>query len=143
MRVRSWNITFAYHLFGYHDDRLDGKFPVAVVEEILQTGTEQIDYQDVVEAFLPEVVDIRNPSCRRSVCYPLLVVCLCCWHVSFKRCRRQEADRQVTAGHWFARRRAARQANIEAMQWRCKQTSQLTGGHGCNDNSRQPGVKGG
>lgn len=31
-----------------------------MVEEILETGAEQIDDQDVVQAFLAEVVDIRN-----------------------------------------------------------------------------------
>jgi hypothetical protein len=54
----------AYHLLGYHYDRLDGEFPVAVVEQVLQAG---VDDQDVVEAFLAEVIDIRDPGCRTSV----------------------------------------------------------------------------
>jgi hypothetical protein len=49
-----------HHLLGDHDDGLDGESAVAVVEEILETGAEQIDDQDVVQAFLAEVVDIRN-----------------------------------------------------------------------------------
>jgi len=132
VRVHGWNVTFAYHLFGYHDNRLDGKFPVAVVEEILQTGTEQINHQDVVEALLPEVVDIRNPSCRRSVCYPLLVCLLVLLAREFQKVSQTRGPTDRTrAGHWVARRRAARQANKEAMQWCCKYMSRLTGGHGC------------
>ena len=55
----------AYHLLGYHDNRLDGELPVAVVEQVLQTGTEEVDDQDVVEALLAKVIDIRDPGCTR------------------------------------------------------------------------------
>jgi hypothetical protein len=57
----------AYHLLGYHYDRLDGEFPVAVVEQVFQAGAKEVDDQDVVEAFLAEVIDIRDPGCRTSV----------------------------------------------------------------------------
>ena len=33
-----------------------------MVEQVLQTGTEQVDDQDVVQAFLTKVVDIRDPG---------------------------------------------------------------------------------
>lgn len=52
-----------YHLLGYHDNSLDGELPVAVVEQVLQAGAEKVDDQNVVEAFLAEIIDIRNPSC--------------------------------------------------------------------------------
>jgi hypothetical protein len=57
----------ANHLLGHHDDRLDGESTVAVIEEVLQRGTQQIDDKDVVKAFLAEVVDIRYPGCRRAL----------------------------------------------------------------------------
>jgi hypothetical protein len=52
-----------YHLLRYHDNRLDGELPVAVVEQVLQAGAEQVDDQDVVQALLAKVIDIRNPGC--------------------------------------------------------------------------------
>ena len=53
-------------MLGYHDNSLDGELPVAMVEQVLQTGTEQVDDQNVVEAFLAEIIDIRNPGCTGS-----------------------------------------------------------------------------
>lgn len=52
-----------HHLLCYHDDGLDGEFAVAVVEQVLQAGTQQVNDQDVVEALLAEVVHIRDASC--------------------------------------------------------------------------------
>lgn len=37
-----------YHLFGHHDDGFDGESAVAMVKEILQTGAQEIDDQNVV-----------------------------------------------------------------------------------------------
>ena len=34
-----------------------------MVEQILQTGAQQVDDQDVVQALLAKVVDIRDPGC--------------------------------------------------------------------------------
>lgn len=65
MKGRELRIT--HHLLGDHDYSLDRKLPVAVVEQVLQTGTEQVDDQDVVQALLAEVVNIRDPSCMLSV----------------------------------------------------------------------------
>ena len=56
-------IGAAYHLLCHHDNGLDGEASVAVVEEVLQGWSEQVDNQDVVEALLAEVVDIWNASC--------------------------------------------------------------------------------
>ena len=49
-----------YHLFCYHDNGLDGELAVAMVEEVLQAGPQQVNDQDVVKTLLAEVVDIRN-----------------------------------------------------------------------------------
>ena len=54
-----------YHLLCYHDHGLDGEFAVAMVEEVLQAGPQQVNDQDVVEALLTEVVDIRNAGWDR------------------------------------------------------------------------------
>jgi hypothetical protein len=56
-----------HHLLGDHDYSLDRELPVAVVEQVLQTGTEQVDDQDVVQALLAEIVNIRDPGCIASV----------------------------------------------------------------------------
>jgi hypothetical protein len=56
--VTGWACT--NHLLGNHDDSLDGETATAVVEEILERGTQQVDHKDVVKAFLAEVVDIGN-----------------------------------------------------------------------------------
>lgn len=60
-----------YHLLGYHDHRLDGKPPVAVVKEVLEGGPEEVDDQNVVQALLTEVIDIRNTSCSTLLCRSL------------------------------------------------------------------------
>ena len=61
------NAATTYHLLGYHDDRLDRELPVAVIKQVLQAGSKQVDDQDVMQAFLAEVIDIRNPGCGVSV----------------------------------------------------------------------------
>ncbi len=53
-----------YHLLGHHADRLEAEPPVAVVKKILQRRAEQVDDQDVVQAFLAKVIDIGNAGCR-------------------------------------------------------------------------------
>ena len=52
-----------HHLLRYHDDGLDGEFAVAVVKQVLQAGTEQVNDEDVVKALLAKVVHIRNAGC--------------------------------------------------------------------------------
>lgn len=51
-----------YHLLGHHHNGLSGEPAVAVVKEILETGTEKVDNEDVVQALLAEVIDIGNAS---------------------------------------------------------------------------------
>jgi hypothetical protein len=38
-----------------------------VVEQVLQAGAEEVDDQDVVEAFLAKVIDVRDPGWRMLV----------------------------------------------------------------------------
>ena len=47
-----------YHLFRDHDNCLDRESPVAMIEEIFQAWSKEINDQNVVEPFLAEVVDI-------------------------------------------------------------------------------------
>lgn len=49
-----------HHLLCNHHNSLDREFAVAMVEEILQAGSEKVDDQDVVEALLAEVIHIRD-----------------------------------------------------------------------------------
>jgi hypothetical protein len=58
------------HLLGDHDDSLDREATSAVVEEILERRTEQVNDKNVVEAFLAKVIDIGDASCM-----VLLVMC--------------------------------------------------------------------
>jgi ABC-type transporter Mla MlaB component len=51
------------HLLGDHDDGLDGEATSAVVEEVLERGSEQVNDKNVVEAFLAKVIDIGDASC--------------------------------------------------------------------------------
>jgi hypothetical protein len=44
-----------------------------MVEEVFQARSEQVDDQDVVEAFLAEVIDVRNTSCRLSASVQCIV----------------------------------------------------------------------
>ena len=45
-----------YHLFCGHTHGLDGELAPAHVKEIFEVGPQQIDDEDVVKAFLTEVV---------------------------------------------------------------------------------------
>lgn len=65
-----------YHLLGYHDHRLDGELSVAVVEQVLQAGAEEVNDQNVVEALLAKVIDIRDPGCNKLVMAGRHVWCL-------------------------------------------------------------------
>lgn len=40
-----------------------------MVEQVFQTGSEQVDDQDVVQSLLAEVVNIRDASCKMSVVF--------------------------------------------------------------------------
>ena len=66
--LRSYDASVGtYHLLCYHDNCLDRKLPVAMIEQVLETGTEQVDHQDVVQAFLAKVINIRDPGYDMSV----------------------------------------------------------------------------
>lgn len=40
-----------------------------MVKQVLQTGAEQVDDQNVVQTFLAEVINIRDPGCNTSVVF--------------------------------------------------------------------------
>lgn len=50
------------HLLSHHHHSLGGESSVAVIEQILQTGTEEVDDENVVQALLAKVVDIGDTS---------------------------------------------------------------------------------
>lgn len=58
---------YTHHLFANHDYSFDCEGPFAVAEQILQARPKQVDNQDVVHAFLAEVIDIGNPRYIISV----------------------------------------------------------------------------
>ncbi len=51
------------HLLGNHDDSLDGESATAVVEEVFERRSEEVNNENVVETLLAEVVDIGNTGC--------------------------------------------------------------------------------
>lgn len=62
------------HLLGNHDNGLDGESAVAVVEEILQGRTKEVNDKNVVEAFLAKVIDIGNTSCENKWSVRVVVI---------------------------------------------------------------------
>lgn len=52
--------VLTYHLLCNHDDCLYGESAVTVVEEVFQTGSEQVDDENIVKTLLTKVVDIGN-----------------------------------------------------------------------------------
>ena len=52
----------AHHLLRYHYYSLDGKSSIAMVEKILEGGSEEVDHEYIVEAFLAEIIYIRDTS---------------------------------------------------------------------------------
>lgn len=63
------------HLLGNHNYSLDRELPVTVVEQVLQTGAQQVNDQDVVQTLLAKIVNIRDPGCEKSV--ESLSLCVC------------------------------------------------------------------
>ena len=51
-----------YHLLCSHANGLDSKLSCTHVEEVLQTGAQEVNHENVVEALLSNVVDLRNSS---------------------------------------------------------------------------------
>lgn len=58
----------SYHLLSHHDHRLYREPSVAMIKQIFERRTEEVDHQDVVEAFLAKVIDIRDTSCEGVSC---------------------------------------------------------------------------
>src|SRR5438876_12452978 len=56
--IAEWEATSSYHLLRDHDHCLDREFAVAVVKQIFQAWSEEINDQYIVKSFLAEVVDI-------------------------------------------------------------------------------------
>lgn len=50
------------HLLSHHHHSLGGEPSVAVVEQVLQTGSEEVDHENVVQTLLAEVVNIGDTS---------------------------------------------------------------------------------
>ena len=57
-------VTYAtHHLPRCHAHRLDAELAPAHIEEVLQTGAQEVDDKDVVQALLSEVMDGRDTDC--------------------------------------------------------------------------------
>lgn len=57
------NGGYAHHLPGGHADGFDGEFSATHVEEIFETGPQKVDDENVVQALLTKVVDLRDTGC--------------------------------------------------------------------------------
>lgn len=54
------------HLFGRHAHRFDRKLPPTHVEEVLQAESKEVNDENIMQAFLAEVVDLRDPNTTRK-----------------------------------------------------------------------------
>lgn len=60
--IRGTGNRDCYHLLRNHNNRFDREAPVTMVKEIFQTGSKQVNDENVVQTFLAKVVDIGNAS---------------------------------------------------------------------------------
>lgn len=73
-----------YHLLGGHHDCLDAEAASTQVEQVLERGAQQVNDQDVVQAFLPEVVHLGYTNApAENLVRPVLITQLRC--VAFTR----------------------------------------------------------
>lgn len=49
-----------HHLLRRHDDCLDAEPPATHIKQVLQARSEQVDHQNVVQALVSKVVDLRD-----------------------------------------------------------------------------------
>jgi hypothetical protein len=54
----------AYHLFGGHDYSLDTELAATHIKQVLQAGSEEVYYEDIVEALLAKMVYLGNTGCK-------------------------------------------------------------------------------
>lgn len=66
----NWIYRITHHLLCYHYHSLGGESSIAVIKEVLQRWSEEVNDQDVVKALLAEIIDIRDPSYSESVSRP-------------------------------------------------------------------------
>ena len=52
----------AHHLLRCHADSFDAELAAAHVKEVFEVGAEEVDDEDIVEALLTEVVNLRHTS---------------------------------------------------------------------------------
>ena len=62
-----YDVETTHHLLCCHTYCLDGELACTHVEEVLKIRTKQIDYEEIVESFLPEMVDLRNAHWNHSL----------------------------------------------------------------------------
>lgn len=60
-----------HHLLRSHADRLYGELATTVVEKVFEVRSEEVDDEDVMESFLPEMVHL--------------------WYTDWKRCEPRDA----------------------------------------------------
>lgn len=53
-----------YHLLCDHYDGFGGKSSVAMIEEVFERGSQEVNDENVVEALLAEIVNVRDPGYR-------------------------------------------------------------------------------
>lgn len=53
----------SHHLLRNHNHRLYGEFPVAMIEEIFQAWSQQVDNKDIVQTLLTEVINVWDSGC--------------------------------------------------------------------------------
>ena len=59
----------AHHLQSEHADRLDSELATAHVKKVFKVRAKKVDDEDIVQAFLAEIMYLGNSLCRRIMHY--------------------------------------------------------------------------
>ena len=52
----------AYHLLGHHDYGFGRESSVAMIEQVFQRGSQEVNDEDIVKTLLTKIIDIRDSS---------------------------------------------------------------------------------
>lgn len=53
-----------HHLFGCHYDSLDAELSPAHIKEVFQARPQQVDDQNIMQAFLSKIIDLGDTGCK-------------------------------------------------------------------------------
>jgi hypothetical protein len=63
-RIKLSEGNINHHLLCSHAHSLDGELATAHIKQVFKIGSQEIDCEDVMQALLAEVMDLRNTDCE-------------------------------------------------------------------------------